>query len=381
MTRNLQPNPKSKRSPRSQSLQPRRPRKPSSRRIWAPVLGLTVLLGGAYGCSQAWWRSQTRPVLVQGASRAEAANIQVQIPSGTSANEVGQILQDKNLIHSLLAWKIWTRWAGLTNRPGGFQAGTYELSPGDPLPNLAETIWEGRVKEAVFTIPEGWSMRQMAQYFEAQGWFSQDEFRAVAEQILANPPQWLPPQLESLEGFLFPDTYQVPVDSRTPEAVLATMLKRFETTALPLYEAASPPPSLTLQEWVTFASIVEKESVVPQERPIIAGVFKNRLEIGMTLGSDPTVEYGLGVTQTPENPLTLAQVRTPSPYNTYINPGLTPTPIASPGLASLEVSLNPAQTEYLYFVARYDGTHVFSKTLAEHERAQAKIRDKFDPKS
>lgn len=129
---------------------------------------------------------------------------------------------------------------------------------------------------------------------------------------------------------------------------------------------------------MTLASIVEKESVVDEERGTIAGVFTNRLEQNIPLGADPTVEYGLGITQTPEQPLTWAQVGTPSPYNTYINPGLPPTPIASPGSASLEVTLNPEATEYLFFVARYDGTHVFSRTLAEHEAAKNAIRATFN---
>ena len=123
---------------------------------------------------------------------------------------------------------------------------------------------------------------------------------------------------------------------------------------------------------------VVAEAVIPDERSEIAAVFNRRLAEAIPLGADPTVEYGLGVTQTPERPLTLAQVNTPSPYNTYINVGLPPTPIANPGLPSLEASLAPPPTEYLYFVARYDGTHVFSRTLAEHEAAQARIRDAID---
>jgi UPF0755 protein len=121
------------------------------------------------------------------------------------------------------------------------------------------------------------------------------------------------------------------------------------------------------------ASIVEREAAVPEERALIAGVFLNRLKKGMPLGADPTVEYALNIQQTPDRRLTLAEVRTPSPYNTYLTPGLPPGPIASPGLASLKAVLEPEETDYLYFVARYDGTHVFSKTLAEHEAAQRQI--------
>ena len=126
------------------------------------------------------------------------------------------------------------------------------------------------------------------------------------------------------------------------------------------------------------SSIVEKEAVVAEERPTIAGVFTNRLRQNMPLGADPTVEYGLGITQTPDKPLTWAQVGTPSPYNTYINQGLPPTPIASPGMASLEAALSPAKTDYMFFVARYDGTHVFSRTLKEHEGAKQAIRQTFN---
>jgi UPF0755 protein len=187
---------------------------------------------------------------------------------------------------------------------------------------------------------------------------------------------WLPEGIPHLEGFLFPDTYQLPAEGVTPEAAVDIMLRRFEAIALPLYQQASTDYSVL--EWATLASIIEKESVVPEERGVIAGVFTNRLEQNIPLGADPTVEYGLGITQTKEQPLTWAQVAIPSPYNTYINPGLTPTPIASAGLASLEAALAPEPTEYLFFVARYDGTHVFSRTLTEHEAARDAIRATID---
>ena len=167
------------------------------------------------------------------------------------------------------------------------------------------------------------------------------------------------------------------MDQITAPAVVDVMLDRFETVALPIYQE-TPEPNLSLLEWVTLASIVEKESVVPDERNLIAGVFTNRLVRGMPLGADPTVEYGLGIRQTKDQPLTWTQVETPSPYNTYLNPGLPPTPIASPGQASLAATLSPEATDYLYFVARYDGTHVFSRTLAEHEAARDEIRANLD---
>ncbi|HEY9659760.1 MAG TPA: endolytic transglycosylase MltG, partial [Allocoleopsis sp.] len=231
--------------------------------------------------------------------------------------------------------------------------------------------------ERSFTIPEGWSIQQMADYFAGQGFFSKEAFLEAVKQIPRDRYAWLPEGIPHLEGFLYPDTYKFTGDL-TPDLVIDQMLDRFQQVALPIYQQAKGTTPYSLLEWATLASIVEKEAVIAAERPQIASVFARRLKEGMPLGADPTVEYALGIRQTPDQPLTWEQVRTPSPYNTYENAGLPPTPISSPGIASLEASLNPGNTEYLYFVARYDGTHVFSKTLAEHEAAQSKIHDGLD---
>jgi UPF0755 protein len=336
--------------------------------------GLILLLGMSAGSGWLWWISATAP------TRSRSGVITIQVPEGASADSIGQQLQQAGLIQSLTAWKFWARLALLQHKSGSFQTGTYELSAESSLEDLATTIWSGRVKQTSFTIPEGWSLRQMGEYFEKQGWFSADSFLKATQADYRDRFPWLPENLPLLEGFLSPDTYQVPVEGRSPRAVIAVMLKHFETQALPLYQQRQTHRDLSLKDWVTLSSIVEKEAVVAQERPLIAGVFWNRLRLGMTLGSDPTVEYGLGIRQTQEQPLTLAQVRQPSPYNTYINPGLPPTPIANPGFDSLKAVLAPEQTAYLYFMARYDGTHVFSKTLGDHERAQTTIRDQQDAK-
>jgi UPF0755 protein len=164
----------------------------------------------------------------------------------------------------------------------------------------------------------------------------------------------------------------------TAEKVVAQMLGQFQTLAIPVYEAKKSQTRLSFSDWVKLASIVEKEAVIPPERPIIAGIFIERLRLGMNLETDPTVEYGLGIRQTADQPLTLTQVKTPNPYNTYMNPGLPPTAIASPGIASLKATLDPQKTDYLFFVARYDGSHVFSKTYEEHDRAATIIRQERD---
>ena len=219
----------------------------------------------------------------------------------------------------------------------------------------------------------------MASYFEQQGFFKAQDFLTAASQLPTGRYPWLPTGFASLEGFLYPDTYQISAGAQvTPTEVITQMLDRFEQVALPLYNRDRDRTRFSLAQWVTLASIVEKEAVVSAERPRIAGVFINRLKQNIPLGSDPTVEYALGIQQTKEQPLTLEQVKVPSPYNTYVNAGLPPAPIASPGVASLKATLEPEATNYLYFVAKYDGTHVFSRTLGEHESAQGTIRDTID---
>ncbi|MBF2003867.1 MAG: endolytic transglycosylase MltG [Synechococcales cyanobacterium M58_A2018_015] len=339
---------------------------------------LPAVLGLTGWQSWAWWSWASAPVLspAQAAGTAPQDNlVQLEIPEGTTAQQIGRDLHSAGLIRSPLAWNLWTRWQTLQNREGSFQAGIYELSPTEPLSAIADMIWQGEVMQRSFTIPEGWSMQQMADYFQEQGHFTAEEFLAATQQIPRDQFPWLPDGIPHLEGFLYPDTYKF-TGKLTPDAVIDQMLERFQQVALPIYQQAQGNTPYTLLQWVTLASIVEREAVISTERPQIASVFARRLREGIPLGADPTVEYALGIRQTPDQPLTFDQVATPSPYNTYQIIGLPPTPISSPGVASLEASLNPADTEYLYFVARYDGTHVFSRTLAEHEAAQAAIHDR-----
>ncbi|MGJ3245646.1 MAG: endolytic transglycosylase MltG [Elainellaceae cyanobacterium] len=353
--------------------------------FYGAILPLTLIVCGWQGW--AWWSWASAPVLSDEPADDTADDtaadpvIQIHIPQGTSARQIGRDLETAGLIRSTTAWNLWTRWQTLTNRQGGYLAGTYALSPTEPLSAIANTIWQGDVVEQSVTIPEGWSLQQMADYVEDQEWFTADEFLSATRQVTPQQYPWLPREIfqedgAELEGFLYPDTYQFAGDI-VPSLLVDQMLQRFEQVALPLYETQQSQSPFTLLEWVTLASIVEKEAVVSSERPQIAAVFARRLQDGIPLGADPTVEYALGIQQTPEQPLTLTDVNTPSPYNTYLNPGLPPGPIASPGAASLEASLVPDETNYLYFVARYDGTHIFSRTLAEHEAAQAAIRDEI----
>jgi len=337
------------------------------------TLGISVWQGWT------WWSwAQSPPALDNSPNAVVEKAVQVQIPPGTGAQQIGHDLEAAGLIRSSNAWRLWTYWMRLQDSAGGYKAGTYKLSPTQPLRAIADKIWTGEVMQLSFTIPEGWSLQQMATYFESLGYFKAQDFLTAATQIPKDQYPWLPDGLPHLEGFLFPDTYQLPSDRVSPEQIIRQMLNRFEQVALPVYRQGQKQTKLNLLQWVTLGSIVEKEAAIPTERPLIAGVFIARLRRGMKLETDPTVEYGLGIRQTVEQPLTLAQVKTPSPYNTYLNPGLPPTPIASPGLASLKATLYPENTDYLYFVARYDGTHFFSKTIEAHKAAQAAIRKQIE---
>jgi UPF0755 protein len=331
------------------------------------TIGILCFLGWAS------WKGLTAPVTATQQAIDPEKQVQFTVKPGVSGNQIGAELAQAGLIKSDQGWKIWTKLKQTNDSSGGFKAGTYLVSPQESLPDIAEKIWNGEIMQTNFTIPEGWSTKQMAKHFESLGYFSADEFTKAVQEIPYAQYPWLPEDLPILEGFLYPDTYKISSDrTDSPQAIINTMLDHFEQTALPVYEAQKS--NLSLLDWVTLASIVEKEAVVGDERRLIAGVFTSRLAQGMKLESDPTVEYGLGIRQTADQPLTYAQVGTPSPYNTYMNTGLTPTPIASPGIESLKATLNPEGTDYLFFVARYDGTHVFSETLSAHEEATREIR-------
>jgi UPF0755 protein len=348
----------------------------SSRQISQGLFYLLLLPGFMVVCGWQGWLLWNWAIAPPESAQSDTAEdtIQIQIPSGTTGQQLGEDLEAAGIIRSAKAWRAWIYWQKFRQPNGDFKAGTYKLSVAQPLPEIAQKIWNGEVMQLSFTIPEGWTIQQMAEHFESLGYFSAEEFVEATRVIPREQYPWLPQNLPHLEGFLFPDTYKLASDGLSVQQIIAVMLDHFETVALPIYKAQQGQTNLSLREWVTLASIIEKESVVDEERGIIAGVFTKRLEIGMPLQADPTVEYGLGIRQTADQPLTYAQVETPSPYNTYMNAGLPPTPIAAPGIDSLKVTLNPEPTDALYFVARYDGTHIFSETLADHEAATRAIR-------
>ncbi|HET6781829.1 MAG TPA: endolytic transglycosylase MltG [bacterium] len=289
------------------------------------------------------------------------------IPSGSSSADIGHRLERAGVIGRALDFVILVRLRGLTR---SLQDGEYRLSPAMGLLDIVDRIARGAVVHYPVTIPEGYTARQIVEELVQTRLGDRDEFlRLVRTGAKGYDLEFLGALTgTSLEGYLFPDTYQIPrhLEER---AALRLFLDRFGELVLPRWRESGR--GRPLHEIVTVASMVEREARVPAERPLIAGVIYNRLARGWKLEVDATVLYALGQ----HKPIvTFADLKVDSPYNTYLHPGLPPGPIANPGLAAIDAALNPTKTDYLYYVARADGSHVFSRTLGEHEAAVRRYR-------
>lgn len=304
------------------------------------------------------------------------------IEPGTPARVVGQQLEQTGLIRDATLFEAYVRVNGLDGR---LAAGTSTLAPSMTLREIADTLTSPRAAAFSITVPEGWRVEQTADYLARSDLLGAEEAaryrnQAVAGDLTGLDPARYPflqerPAGASLEGYLFPDTYLLPANGPTAIDVLSRQLDTFAQRVLPLYQEAreSGSTQLALHEVLTIASIVEREAVVAEERPAIAGVYLNRLAAGMKLDADPTVQYAMGY-----QPATGQWWKTPvfleeyssvdNPYNTYLYTGIPPGPIAAPGLSSIRAVLYPEQHDYLYFVALPDGSgrHVFATDYAEH---------------
>jgi peptidoglycan lytic transglycosylase G len=292
----------------------------------------------------------------------EGAEQFVEIPEGAGPTSIGRRLADAGVIRDRLGFRFEILRSGLGRR---LQAGEYRFDRPMTVREVVDKIARGDVYLVPITFREGLTMREMAQLFESKGLGSAKDFSTQASdsQLIRN----LDPAARDLEGYLFPDTYAM-TRNTTAAQLVPRMVDGFEKALAPETLSAAEARGLTLRELVTLASIVEKETGKPEERPLVAAVYSNRLKIGMALQCDPTVIYALERANRYNGNLTRENMQIDSPYNTYRYPGLPPGPIANPGRASLEAAARPADVPYLYFVARGDGSHAFAATLEEHNR-------------
>jgi UPF0755 protein len=298
--------------------------------------------------------------------RAYEGEVFVDIPRGAGTLEISARLQSAGVLRS--EWPFWL--IRLSRSRGMLKAGEYRFDrPLSPL-QVYRKIASGEVFYYSLTIPEGYDMFQIAEAVARTGIMNQQQFLEAArhgERVAA-----FAPGAKTLEGFLFPDTYRL-TRQTTAEELVGQMVRRFRDVFREV-QGEHPPQTQQVLETVILASLVEKETPVAAERPMVASVFRNRLRIGMPLQCDPTVIYALELAGRYTGEIRKEDLAFPSPYNTYLHPGLPPGPIASPGRASIEAAVNPAKTDYLYFVADNKGGHVFSANLEKHSQAVASYR-------
>jgi UPF0755 protein len=306
----------------------------------------------------AWLRLASRPP-----ERTEPARVVVE--RGTPLRALAVRLEEARVVRSARLFELWVRAAG---DAGSIQAGTYEVPPGASLTGVVDMLRTGRTLLASVTIPEGLRLEQQAGVAARELGIDSAAFVAAAtDSLLADS---LGIDAPTLEGYLFPETYRVDPSTDARELV-RLMVGEFQRAFGDAWQARADSLGRSVAEIVTLASIVEEEARVPEERPVIAGVFWNRLNEGMKLEADPTIQYALG---SHRQRVLYRDLEVDSPYNTYLYPGLPPGPIASPGRASLEATLHPDSVPYLYFFATGDGgRHTFSETFAEHNRKRREL--------
>ena len=292
--------------------------------------------------------------------------VYVDVPRGISQRTIARLLAENGVVRSRLAFELLCRLQGRRT----LEAGEYFFDHPVTAFDVYDAIANGRVYVKEFVVPEGFTMFDIADLAAQEGFLSRDEFLDAARD--PSPIRDIAPNAPSLEGFLFPATYEFP-RHMTGKDMTAAMIKKFrqEWLILPVTDTR---PDQSIQDVVTLASLVERETPRAEERPHVAGVFENRLRIGQPLQCDPTVVYALTLAGAYSGKLDAGDLHFVSPYNTYQKRGLPPGPIANPGEAALRAALDPPPTDDLYFVANTEGGHFFSKTLREHNRNVARYR-------
>ena len=295
----------------------------------------------------------------------------VDVAPGKTFYKLAEELEEENLIRSSLDMKILVRFFGSPPLPKG----EYELSSSQSLLSVFQDLKQGREKPFLVSFPEGLNHYEMGELLKSHNWPASEDFlKEVWNKKLIK--KILNKKFNSFEGYLFPDTYRLK-KYMTAQALIELMTKIF----LEVYKAFASLPmekNFTQHQVVTFASLIEKETGQPKERPLIAGVFYNRLNLKMKLQTDPTILYALYLARgfDIKKNIRKKDILFPSPYNTYVIEALPPGPIANPGKESLQAVFLPEKSDFLYFVSKNDGSHKFSKSYKEHEKAVYKYQIK-----
>lgn len=300
---------------------------------------------------------------------SNAPIVRVTVPVGANFTEVTDSLVTRGLLGSTFWFKAFAR---LRKTDRSVKAGVYDLPLGANAWALLSALEEGRVATVRFTVPEGLTLEDLADLAQERLKISGDTILKLARDRARVSA--IAPDAPSLEGYLLPETYSLPVPA-TPAELIDAMTQMFQQQWEPAWDARLKELKLTRTQILALASIVEGEARHDDERTTIAGVYSNRLRIGMPLQADPTVQYAIAQkTGERKKRLYYKDYAFVSPYNTYLNPGLPPGPVNSPGLSSIRAALFPADVPYIFFVAKPDGHHLFSRTLAEHNRNIALVR-------
>jgi UPF0755 protein len=287
----------------------------------------------------------------------------VYIKRGMSLRKVSELLEKEGVIRNRL---LFIGFASCLGKKSKIKAGEYEFNTRMLPMQVLDNLGKGQVKRHLVTIVEGTTLAQIGQLLGDLNIVGKDTFlqKTASKGFISSlglPPSAVP----SLEGYLFPDTYYL-IREMEPEEVIQIMVNQFKKTVGAELAVRTAHSTLSEREILILASIIEKETPLPEEKPLISAVFYNRLRIGMPLQSDPTVIYGI---KNFDGNLKKEHLLRPTPYNTYVNPGLPPTPICNPGKDSILAALSPAAVPFLYFVSKNDGSHFFSSEIEDHNRA------------
>jgi len=301
-------------------------------------------------------------------TKSPAGKIKFEVLSGQSVTTIARELKDKKIIK-----RTWPFLGGykLFFSPASLKAGEYSFLLPLSTKDVLSILIEGHIILHSVTIPEGLTLSETAEQLKSQYSIDKDSF--LRSSLNTTLIYEFDKEAKDLEGYLFPETYHFPKDTTT-DKIVSSLIDQFKKTFSDEEKRRAEELGMTVREIVILASLIEKETSLPGERSLVSAVFHNRLRIGMKLDCDPTIVYALKQAGKYKGRLLTKDLKLDSPYNTYLNRGLPPGPIANPGKASLKAALNPAEVKYLYFVSRNDGSHHFSLTFREHQNAVNKYQ-------